>query len=205
MVGYEGTPLCCVVLSFLTLVWSLVMSSELNLNEVIAEYGPKTIGASDEELRAGKYPLPNGFRYRKPKGKPYLRNGDGSAVIVAKEKRVREGAEEISVPDGGFTSADVPGWNYDRHRLLKAADFKDEVSYWTWRKDSYAKSLVAECDRMIEELGKYTPEERKARASAKRETTKLENAAAKLATDDALLAGLSEETRKALLAKLMGM
>ena len=179
--------------------------SELNLNAVIAEYAPKTIGASDDDLKAGKYPLPAGFRYRKPKGKPYLRNADGSAVIVVKEKRVREGAEDISVPDGGFTSAIVPGWAYDKHRVLKSADFKDEKDYWQWRRDSYAAALVAECDQMIEDLGKYTPEERKARASQKREATKIENAAAKLATDDALLAGLSEETRKALLAKLMGL
>lgn len=179
--------------------------SELNLASVVAEYGPKTVSASDEDLKAGKYPLPAGFRYRKPKGKPFMRNADGSAVIVQKEKRVREGAEDISVPDGGFTSAVVPGWSYDKHRLLKAADFKDEVSYWTWRKDSYAKALVAECDQMIAELERYTPEERKQRASQKREATKIESAAAKLATDDALLAGLSEETRKALLAKLMGM
>ena len=179
--------------------------SELTLAGVIAEYGPKTIGATDADLKDGKYPLPAGFRYRKPKGKPYLRNGDGSAVIVAKEKRVREGAEDISVPDGGFLTADVAGWSYDKHRVLKSSDFKDEAHYWQWRKDSYAAALIAECDQMITELGKYTPEERKQRASAKREATKIETAAAKLATDDALLAGLSEETRKALLAKLMGL
>ena len=178
--------------------------SELTLASVVAEYGPKTVSASDEDLKAGKFPLPAGFRYRKPKGKPYLRNGDGSAVIVAKEKRTREGAEEVSVPDGGFTSAEVSGWSYDRHRLLKASDFKDEAHYWAWRKNAYAAAIIAECDDMIAELAKYTPEERKARANAAREKGRLTGAVERLAADPAILAGLSQELKDKLLALLSG-
>ncbi len=178
--------------------------SELNLAAVIAEYGPKTVRASDDDLKAGKFPLPNGFKYRKPKGKPYLRNPDGSAVIAEKEKRTREGAEEVSVPDGGFTSADVPGWSYAKHRMLKAADFKDEKDYWQWRKQSYATAIIAECDEQLTELAKYTPEERKARANAAREKGRLTGAVEKLAADPAILAGLSQELKDKLLALLSG-
>ena len=178
------------------------MSSELNLAAVIAEYGPKTIGVTDDKL--GNCPLPQGFRYRKPKGKPFLRNPDGSCVIVPKEKRTREGAEEVSVPDGGFVSADVPGWNYAKHRMLKSADFKDECYYWQWRKKAYAAAIVTECDDMIAELAKYTPEERKARANAAREKGRLAGAVEKLAADPAILAGLSQELKDKLLALLSG-
>ena len=178
--------------------------SELNLASVVAEYGLKTVGASDDDLKAGKFPLPNGFKYRKPKGKPYLRNADGSAVIAEKEKRQREGAEEVSVPDGGFLSSDVPGWNYAKHRMLKSADFKDESHYWQWRKDAYAIAIIAECDAQLTELSKYTPEERKARANAAREKGRLTGAVERLAADPAILAGLSQELKDKLLALLSG-
>ena len=178
--------------------------SELSLASVVSEYGPKTVLASDDDLKAGKFPLPTGFRYSKPKGKPYLRNPDGTAVIKVKESRQREGAEEVSVPDGGFTSSDVPGWNYAKHRMLKSADFRDEAHYWAWRKNAYAAAIIAECDDMIAELAKYTPEERKARANAAREKGRLAGAVEKLAADPAILAGLSQELKDKLLALLSG-
>lgn len=179
--------------------------SELTLAAVIAEYGPKTVSASDEDLKSGKFPLPSGFRYRKPKGKPFMRNADESAVIVAKEGRKREkGSESVSVPDGGFLSAEVPGWDFAKHRILKAADFKDEADYWKWRKNAYASALIAECDKQLEELAKYTPEERKQRANAARERGRLTGAVEKLAADPAILAGLSEELKSKLLALLSG-
>lgn len=202
MVGYVGET--CVVCCSSLCLESSVMSNELNLAAVITEYGPKTIGVTDEDLKAGKFPLPAGFKYRKPKGKPYLRNADGSAVIAEKEKRTREGSEEVSVPDGGFTSADVPGWSYAKHRMLKAADFRDESHYWQWRKQSYAAAIVAECDEQLAELSKYTPEERKARANAAREKGRLTGAVEKLAADPAILAGLSQELKDKLLALLSG-
>lgn len=176
--------------------------AKLSLNEVVAEYGPKTIGVQGSDL--GNCPLPAGFRYRKPKGKPVLRNADGSAVIAEKETRQREGAESISVPEGGFTSAEVGGWDYAKHRLLKSSDFKDEKDYWTWRKDAYATAIVAECDNMIAELSRYTPEERKQRAAAAREKGRLAGAVEKLAADPAILAGLSQELKDKLLALLSG-
>lgn len=177
--------------------------TNLSLADVIAEYGPKTIGVADGFL--GNCPLPKGFSYRKPKGKPYLRNADGSCVIKQKEGRKREkGSEAVSVPDGGFLSADVPGWNYAKHRMLKSADFKDEAHYWQWRKQSYAVAIIAECDEQLAELAKYTPEERKARANAARERGRLAGAVEKLATDPAILAGLSQELKDKLLALLSG-
>ena len=177
--------------------------AKLSLNAVVAEYGPKTIGIADGEL--GNCPLPAGFRYRKPKGKPYLRNADGSCVIVAKEGRKREkGSESVSVPDGGFLSSEVPGWDYAKHRMLKSADFKDESHYWEWRKNAYAVAIVAECDDMIAELAKYTPEERKQRANAAREKGRLAGAVERLAADPAILAGLSQELKDKLLALLSG-
>ncbi len=177
--------------------------AQLSLNDVVAEYGPKTIGVADGDL--GNCPLPDRFRYRKPKGKPYLRHADGSCVIVAKEGRKREkGSESVSVPDGGFLSAEVPGWDYAKHRLLKSSDFKDESHYWQWRKDSYASAIIAECDRMVAELERYTPEERKARANAAREKGRLAGAVEKLAADPAILAGLSQELKDKLLALLSG-
>lgn len=177
--------------------------AQLSLNDVVAEYGPKTIGVSDTDL--GNCPLPAGFRYRKPKGKPYLRNADGSCVIVVKEGRKREkGSESVSVPDGGFLTADVSGWDYAKHRVLKAADFKDECDYWKWRKNAYASAIVAECDKQLEELARYTPEERKARANAARERGRLNGAVEKLAADPAILAGLSQELKDKLLALLSG-
>lgn len=177
--------------------------SQLNLHDVVAEYGPKTIGVADGDL--GNCPLPKGFRYRKPKGKPYLRNADGSAVIVAKEGRKREkGSESVSVPDGGFTTSDVVGWNYAKHRVLKSGDFRDETHYWEWRKNAYATAIIAECDAQLTELARYTPEERKARANAARERGRLNGAIEKLAADPAILAGLSEELKAKLLALLSG-
>lgn len=179
--------------------------SQLTLETVIAEYGPKTSSASDEDLKSGKFPLPAGFSYRKPKGKPYLRNADGTAVIKQKEGRKREkGSEAVSVPDGGFLSAEVPGWDYAKHRILKAADFKDEADYWKWRKNAYASALIAECDKQLEELAKYTPEERKQRANAAREKGRMVGAVEKLAADPAILAGLSQELKDKLLALLSG-
>lgn len=201
MVG-DGGNLCVVCCVVLCVVWSLMMS-QLNLNDVVAEYGPKTIGVADGDL--GNYPLPVGYRYRKPKGKPYLRNADGSCVIVVKEGRKREkGSESVSVPDGGFTTAEVAGWNFATHRTLKPANFKDECHYWTWRRDTYAKALIAECDAQLSELAKYTPEERKARANAAREKGRISGAVEKLAADPAILAGLSEELKAKLLALLSG-
>lgn len=179
--------------------------SQLTLETVIAEYGPKTASATDDDLKSGKFPLPTGFTYRKPKGKPYLRNADGTAVIKAKEGRKREkGSESVSVPDGGFLAAEVPGWDFGRHRTLKPADFKDECDYWRWRKNAYASALIAECDKQLEELSRYSPEERKARANAARERGRLAGAVEKLATDPAILAGLSEELKAKLLALLSG-
>ncbi len=176
--------------------------AKLSLNEVVAEYGPKTIGVEDTNL--GNYPLPAGFRYRKPKGKPYMRNADGSCVIVEKEKRQREGTEAISVPEGGFTSPDVPGWDMERHRMLKVSDFRDEAHYWKWKRDIVAASIIAKCESMMAELSKYTPEERKARANAAREKGRLTGAVEKLAADPAILAGLSQELKDKLLALLSG-
>lgn len=191
----------CVVLFVSHHVRGLVMA-KLTLNEVISQYGPKTVGVLDSDL--GNCPLPAGFRYRKPKGKPYMRNADGSAVIAEKETRQREGAESVSVPEGGFLSAEVSGWDYAKHRLLKSSDFKDETHYWMWRKNAYAAAIVAECDDMIAELARYTPEERKARANAAREKGRLAGAVEKLAADPAILAGLSQELKDKLLALLSG-
>lgn len=177
--------------------------ANLSLADVIAEYGPKTIGVADGDL--GNCPLPKGFAYRKPKGKPYLRNADGSCVIKQKEARKREkGSESVSVPDGGFLTADVAGWDFAKHRTLKPADFKDECCYWQWRKDSYASAIIAECDAQLSELARYTPEERKARANAAREKGRMVGAVEKLAADPAILAGLSQELKDKLLALLSG-